>query len=355
MSVPKVVVVGAGAVGLFCALRLAERGAKVTLLEGDRDFCDGASASLAAAGMIGPIAEGAVEGPRPHPQAVELGLASFDLWRAAPAALQHHARFEGVLILGPPPETHGRSAETLSRVQIAKRFEIEVAEESGMFVADEGVVEPAAMLRALAHAFRAAGGVLHTGVDVDAVEAKPWLNVRGLGGEMLSADRVVLAPGVWARKPLKEIAPALKRVRAAKGCLAPVTLDAALKINVRAPDFYLAPRAEGDVVLGSTMEFDRTDRRADPAQITNLIDAAQLMLPGQVRLAEAPAWAGVRPMSPDWAPMIGPSGPEGVFVACGHSRNGWLLAPITAEIICARVFGEDLPPLWAAFAPDRFE
>jgi glycine oxidase len=57
-------------------------------------------------------------------------------------------------------------------------------------------------------------------------------------------------------------------------------------------------------------------------------------------------------MSPDWAPMIGTGGE--CLVAAGHSRNGWLLAPITAEIISAFVFGDPIGPLWAAFAPDRF-
>jgi glycine oxidase len=46
---------------------------------------------------------------------------------------------------------------------------------------------------------------------------------------------------------------------------------------------------------------------------------------------------------------------NGVLVAAGHSRNGWLLAPITAEIITAIVFGASLPPAWAALAPQRFE
>jgi glycine oxidase len=57
-------------------------------------------------------------------------------------------------------------------------------------------------------------------------------------------------------------------------------------------------------------------------------------------------------MSPDGRPMIGHSGD--VLIAAGHSRNGWLLAPITAEIITASVMGEAIPPEWAALSPDRF-
>jgi glycine oxidase len=144
----------------------------------------------------------------------------------------------------------------------------------------------------------------------------------------------------------------LAQVRPAKGHLVPVVTPAPLPLSVRAPDFYLAPR-EGEIVLGSTMEFGAFDRRVERARVRALLEAAHRALPGLVRAREdAPAWAGVRPMSPDWAPLIGRSGP--VLVSCGHSRNGWLLAPISAEIICAHVFEEDLPALWAAFHPGRF-
>jgi glycine oxidase len=80
--------------------------------------------------------------------------------------------------------------------------------------------------------------------------------------------------------------------------------------------------------------------------------AAEALLPGEVKQGER-AWAGIRPMAPDGWPIIGPSG-EGVYVAAGHSRNGWLLAPITAEIISAYVLGAEIAPEWAALSPQRF-
>jgi glycine oxidase len=360
MTKPKVIVIGAGAIGLSCAFRLAQRGASVVLIDGDVGPAEGASASLAAAGMLGPIAEGAVEPANAHPRATELALASFDLWRAMPQPLRRCAHFDGALLLGDDnaavvdsAAAFQRKAELLSSSEIARRFGLETS--GGLFIEDEGVVDAPAMLRGLAGALAAAGGALHFDVEADTIEDKPWLRVLCFGGETFTADYVVLAPGAWAREKLQDAVPALKHIRPAKGALAAVTLTTDLKVNVRARDFYLAARGPGDVVLGSTMEFDSFDRRADPAKIDALFAAAERALPGQVNRAERPAWAGVRPMSPDWSPMIGPSGPGGVLVACGHSRNGWLLAPITAEIIAAYVFGEDLPPLWASFSPDRFE
>jgi glycine oxidase len=131
-----------------------------------------------------------------------------------------------------------------------------------------------------------------------------------------------------------------------------VTLDRTLGPNVRSQSFYLAQRRE-DVVLGATMQPGVYDRRVDRAQVDALAAAAEAVFPGEVKLT-GEAWAGIRPMSPDGWPMIGPTG-AGLLVAAGHSRNGWLLAPITAEIISAYVFAAEPPPEWAALSPARFE
>lgn len=146
-------------------------------------------------------------------------------------------------------------------------------------------------------------------------------------------------------------APVLKRVRPAKGHLTQVELEAPLGPNLRTPSFYIAQRRT-DVVLGSTMEWDRFDRRVDKDRVAEMHRAAEGLLPGEVRLANR-AWAGIRPMSPDGWPMIGPTH-GGVLVAAGHSRNGWLLAPITGEIMTAHIFGAEISPEWAALSPERF-
>ena len=101
------------------------------------------------------------------------------------------------------------------------------------------------------------------------------------------------------------------------------------------------------------MEPGVYDRRVDRSKVEALAAAAEALLPGEVKLTDR-AWAGIRPMSPDGWPIVGPTG-GGILAAAGHSRNGWLMAPITAEIIRAYVFGAELPPGWAALSPARFE
>jgi glycine oxidase len=365
----RVVIVGAGVVGLFCAVRLAQTGARVTLLEAEKeDFSvHGPAASLAAAGMLSPVAYAATDESPLAEERRAIGLASFDLWRrfSAEALWADGVRFDGAALiardersaaqLAAAARALGRNVEPLSAAHWRKRTGLDARIDHALFVEDEGTADPPRVLSGLAMEARRFGVAVMFSQDVEFIETDP-LRVRTFEGESIAADAVVLAPGPWATRRLIATAPALGLVRPGKGHLAPVTLAQELHINVHAQDFYLARRSAQDVVLGSTMELGRVDRFVDRARIQELLDAAERALPGLVRRPddeERRPWAGIRPMSPDGAPMIGPSGDA--LVACGHSRDGWLLAPVTAEIICAHVHGEDIPPLWQAFHPDRFE
>jgi glycine oxidase len=234
-----------------------------------------------------------------------------------------------------------------------KRVGVAARVAHGVFIHDEGVADPQRILSGLCMEARRCGAILHFGHDVEAFGAG---FARSYEGERAEVDVVIAAPGVWATQRLIDAAPALARIKPAKGHMIPVTVEGELAANIRGPDFYVAQRGPGDVVLGGDMQYEDFNRRADPVRVSALLAAAERALPGLVRAhPDEPAWAGVRPMSPDFAPLIGPSGAEGVLVAGGHSRNGWLLAPITGEIVCAYVLGEEISPLWAAFSPARFK
>lgn len=351
----KVIVVGGGVIGLFCAVRLRQGGAQVTLLDAEREHPSpyGPIASAAAAGMLAPLDREAspFEG---------IGLESYQLWqsRREGAEWADGVRFDGAAVFCASAEEAsafqknasrlGRSASALSASQLKKRTGLDAKVEHALYIEDEAVADPLRVLTGLAMQARAVGVVIEYERDVASVTANSVLTHDERNYE---ADAVVLAPGVWATDKLIAAAPALAHVRPAKGQLVSVKLPQTLGATVRAGSFYLAQRRE-DVVLGATMEFDRYDRAVDPARSEELLAAANAVLPGLVK-PEGRAWAGVRPMSPDGWPMIGPSG-DGLFVAAGHSRNGWLLAPVTAEIISAYVFGGEVPAEWAALSPARF-
>jgi len=351
-----VIVVGGGVIGLFCAVRLRKGGARVWLLDSGPEHPTYYTpiASAAAAGMLAPIAEAASAHER-------VALESFELWKSMRAGAEwaDGVRFDGAVVVRPDHAEAtafaanaarlGQRAVSLSGREFRKRTGFRTKVDHALFVEAEGVADPLRVLTGLAMQAHALG-VLRA-YDTDASEVTAT-SVTTHEGRVLEADAVVLAPGAWATEKLMSAAPALKQIRPGKGMVAAVDLGRTLGPNLRAGDFYICQRRE-DAVLGATLEYDRFDRKVDRGKIAELHAFAEKMLPGEVKLTEQ-AWAGIRPMSPDGWPMIGPTG-EGILLAAGHSRDGWLMAPITAEIITAYVFGNEIPPAWAALSPERFE
>lgn len=352
----RVVIVGAGVIGLMCAVRLAKAGARVTVLEAEAEHPElfGPTASAAAAGMLAPFDDAtSLHDP--------IALESLALWREwhGGAEWADGVRFDGGVYIGADEDqaqallarviAQGYAASALNAGQFRKRTGLRAKPGHAVYVADEGVADPLRVLSGLAMQARAHGVIIENHADVENVTASAALTHDG---RVYEADIVLLAPGVWATDKLMAAAPPLKRIRPAKGHLVTLTLERGLGPNLHGPGFYIAER-RGSVVLGATMEFDKFDRRVDPERVAELVAVAERTLPGEIG-APGQAWAGVRPMSPDGWPMIGPVKP-GLFVAAGHSRNGWLLAPITAEIITAYVFGSTIQPHWAALSPQRFE
>lgn len=350
-----VVIVGGGVVGLFCAVRLAQAGARVTLLEAEAEDLSvyGPGASAAAAGMLAPLGEGA----SPHDA---LAFASYDLWKTwrSGAEWADGVRFDGGVAVaadGAEAEAlvrraseHGRTTQILNAAQVRKRTGLRAKLENAVFIEDEGVADPLRVLTGLRMQARALGVLIEYRQEAKSVTPSA---VETCEGGVFEADAIVIAAGYYGCQQLADYAPALSRVAPGKGHIAPVALERALGPNLRTPGFYIAERRE-DVVLGATLELGRSDRRVEQARIDALLAAAETLLAEEVRPAGR-GWAGVRPMSPDGWPLVGPSGDA--LIAAGHSRNGWLLAPVTAEIITAYVFGAELPTAWAALSPARFE
>jgi glycine oxidase len=336
----RVVVVGAGAIGLSCALALAERGARVTVLDAEPEGAwPSRCASRAAAGMLGPFSETLLEPPGVHPRLFDLCVAALDLWRAHGPALglatfpAQGARltgYEGARLTALAARVAARGARALWRGE-------------DLVLPDEGVVDAPEALAALTRALADRGGAVRRGAAVAGLERGA---ARLASGERVAGDEIVLCPGVWGGR----LNPALAALTPMKGQIAELVSSAlAPGETIRAPDFYAVGRAGGRVLVGSTMEPGRTDLEIDPDTIETLARRARTRLPALAAAPVARAWAGVRPMSADGAPRIGRL--AGALVACGHSRNGWLLAPLTGRILAAHAFADPLDDLWTSFAP----
>jgi glycine oxidase len=112
------------------------------------------------------------------------------------------------------------------------------------------------------------------------------------------------------------------------------------------------PRGDGGYVLGASVEERGFDLRVTAGALYELLRDASELVPGLLELEVEEIAVGLRPGSPDNLPLIGPSLTEGLILACGHYRNGILLAPVTATIVLDVLAGAAPPE---AVAPGRYE
>ena len=179
-------------------------------------------------------------------------------------------------------------------------------------------------------------------------------------GRRLDADLVVLAAGAWSAQLGGVPTEVLPPVRPVKGQTlrlrlpGPPALDHVVRGSVKGSAVYLVPRANGEIVVGASSEEAGFDLRPRAGAVYELLRDAQSLVPviGEAEFAEVST--GVRPGSPDNAPIIGPAAIDGLIIATGHYRNGILLTPLTADAVADVVCGSALPDLLEPFTPARF-
>ncbi len=341
-----VAVVGGGAIGLAVAWRARARGLRVRVL--DRGALGGGT-SGAAAGMLAPVAEADL-GER---DLLALGLDSARRWPAFAAELEEASglpvglRTCGSLLLArdrDEAEAVDREREVRERLGLhvqrllpsaARRLEPALAPALRLALELPGdhAVDPRALVAALAEACRRAG-----------VELCPHTEVPD--PRALDAERVVLAAGAWSGGPVRPVKGQSLLLRDPAG---PGLVDRVLRWD----GGYLVPRGDGRFYLGATMEERGFDTAVTALGVYELLRDASELVPGVLELEVLETICGLRPGTPDNAPLLGadPEEPRLVW-ATGHFRNGILLTPVTAELIVAELCGEQ--PQAAAFSPARF-
>ena len=147
-----------------------------------------------------------------------------------------------------------------------------------------------------------------------------------------------------------------RAVRPMRGQIAQLeTRPPAIRGTIVGPAGYLVGRADGRVLVGSTMELAGYDRRVTAGGLRHVLDHALRLAPG---LADAPVsetWANFRPTTEDRLPVLGHAPVEGVIVATGHFRNGILLSAITADVVRELVVEGRASVDLAPFAPGRLK
>jgi glycine oxidase len=223
-------------------------------------------------------------------------------------------------------------------------------------VEDDHVIDPRRLAAALAEAARRDGAELRIQTEVAAIDIDGG-SVQGVllaDGERLPSPRVVLATGVWsgelagipdeARVPIRPVKGQILRLHDPSG---PGLLTRVLRTR----SAYVVPRGDGRYVLGATVEERGFDTTVTASAVFDLLRDAIELLPGLSELVIDELSAGLRPGTPDNAPIIGAGAVDGLFWATGHYRHGILLTPLTAELIVAAVLGEPVPE---AVSPSRF-
>ena len=121
------------------------------------------------------------------------------------------------------------------------------------------------------------------------------------------------------------------------------------------PSIYLAPKSNGRLIIGATVEEMGFDTELTAGGVLELLRLAWDILPGIYDLPLVESWAGLRPASRDDAPILGPTQTPGLILATGHHRNGILLAPLTAKAICDYVRNGKIGSSIKPFLLDRFQ
>src|SRR5689334_13578600 len=359
------VVVGGGAIGLCCAWSIARRGGTVVVLDRSEPP---AAATRVAAGMLAPVGELAFG----EPELLRMTLAGAERYPSFVAELEAAGGIgcgysrEGALHIALDRD----EAAELRRVHDLQRSlglgaewlpprrcrELEPgltpSFNGGVFAPEEGSVDPRRMVAALLAALAAEGVEVRTGVEVSEAlrDGGRIVGVRTATGEELRAASVVLATGAWAgtedwlpkeaRPPVRPVKGQILELRATDG-------EALCERIVASERVYLVPRPDGHLIVGATTEERGFDAAVTAGGLHELLREAYRLLPDVAEMELVEAMAGLRPGTPDNLPLIGPGALDGLVLACGHYRNGILLAPITADAIADLLSGRSLPPALA--------
>ena len=368
----KVVIIGAGIVGLGIAWRLATRGADVAVY--DRGIA-GAGATHAAAGMLAACCEA-----EPGEEAlVALGRESQARWPGFAAELEAASgidvelRTEGTLVVASTADDQARLHHHLTFQQKlglplewitaaeTRRREPHLAGKlaGAVWSPQDHQVENRKVARALQIAAEKAGVTIYENTPVKEISIKgPRTDGIVLeNGTHVAADAVVLAAGAWSRGIAGVPAQLRPPVRPIKGQMLALRMDPAaplLKHVVWAPGVYLVPRHDGRLIAGATVEEKAFDTTITAGGVLALLDAAWRIVPSIEELPIDEMWVGHRPGSRDDAPILGPGPVDGLVYATGHHRNGILLAPVTADSIARLVFDGKLDPAIRSFGIERF-
>ncbi|WP_405581159.1 glycine oxidase ThiO [Streptomyces sp. NBC_01092] len=370
-----VLVIGGGIIGLVTAWRAAQRGFTTAVVDPE----PGGGAAQVAAGMLAAVTELHYG----EQTLLGLNLASARRYPAFAAELTeltgHDLGYRqcGTLAVAMDADdrAHLRELHALQRQsgldsewlsgRECRRLEPMLAPgvRGGLRVDGDHQIDPRRLAGALLVACERAGVVFHRGwaERVDVVRDRV-AGVTTTDAAVLAADQVVLAAGSLSGRLAGLPDDVLPPVRPVKGQVLRLTvpkryapfLSRTVRAVVRGSQVYLVPRESGELVVGATSEELGWDTTVTAGGVYELLRDAHELVPGITELPLTETRAGLRPGSPDNAPLLGPTELAGLSLATGHYRNGVLLTPVTGDAMAHVLATGELPDEARAFTPRRF-
>ncbi len=344
-----VVIIGGGIIGCSAALRLAQAGVKVTLLERGEI---GQEASAAAAGMLAP------QGEMIHPETFsELCHKSRDLYPHFAAEVEElsgqrvNYRQDGTLLVGVSGEecseleeiyhlqtSRGLSLERLSGDEARRRVAgLSPDIQLGLFVPGDHWLDNVSLMSGLAKACARLGVSIRTHVEVVKLNARDGrvesVTVREDGANSLvPGGRFILAAGCWSRELAAGLGLQLE-LQPCRGQMMEFETSAELPHVIRCGKHYLVPRAPRRAIVGTTAEFGESEKAVTAEGLLSILEGVSRIAPMVKGFKFLSTWSGLRPDTRDHMPAIGACEFENLLFATGHFRNGILLAPATAQLV----------------------
>jgi glycine/D-amino acid oxidase-like deaminating enzyme len=363
------VVIGAGIVGAACAAELAAQGMTVAVLD-----ASGIGGGATAAGM------GHIVVMNDSPAELALSRYSRELWLALGPSLRAADAFVrcGTLWVACDEEeweaacglqrafgSQGVKAELLDSAAL-RECEPALAESmaGGLIVPDDSIVyAPRAAQWLLEHSLGWRNIDVRLGAEARSIERG---GVRLATGEIVSGGLIVVANGLAAQRlvPSLPIAPKKGHLLITDrypGYLHHQVLElgyikSAHQAQGASVAFNAQPRPTGQVLLGSSRQFDTLDPAVEWPVVARMLARAVRYLPALASMNAVRAWTGFRAATPDGLPLIGPAGDTlpGVWVAAGHEGLGVTTSLATAKMLAAQIFGTRAPIDPAPYRVDRF-
>jgi glycine oxidase len=359
-----VIIVGGGAIGAACARELALDGRRVLVVDRGGDI---GQAWRAAGGMLAPQIEADADDTL-----LSLGLAARDKYTGLAAALRETTGIDlglwqdGIARVAAEQtdaaavqarvawqQRQGLPCEWLDAGEVHHRWPWIGPVLGALWAPLDGALDPVRLVEALLADATRLGATLVTD-RIRRLEITHGV-VAGVSGETARyfAPAVVLAAGAWS--PQIEGLPRRLPIQPVRGQMAALSWPPDMRrAIVYQKDSYILARG-AEAVLGSTMEYAGFRPEVTPGGMAQIFSATVTLCPALARGKVRRSWAGLRPVTPDSLPIIGPE-PKlpGLWYATGHGRNGILLAGLTGSLVARLIAEQSLTADLSHLRPGRF-